>query len=308
MARAVLGADGGYHAHAPELVNETGTLLSRLAAEAGPDGTVLLGFDFPIGLPVAYAERAGVDSFPDFLAALGHGDWEDFYLPAIRQEQISPRRPFYPHRPGGTRQRHLLDAFGVDHIDQLRRVCERATQTRTAGAPLFWTLGAKQVGKAAISGWREVLAPGLRNPEMRLTLWPFDGPLDGLLRAGGIVVAETYPAECYGHLDVRLPMAGQGKRSQAARRANAPALIGWARAAGVHPATDLDATIRDGFGAGGHGEDPFDAVVGLFGMVNVVLGHREPGEPADDSIREIEGWILGQHGEEASYLAPAGAR
>jgi hypothetical protein len=121
------------------------------------------------------------------------------------------------------------------------------------------------------------------------------------------VVAETYPAEFYGHLKLKLPVAGQGKRSQAARRANAPALITWSQSAGVHLAADLNAAIRDGFGSGADGEDRFDAVVGLFGMVNVVLGHREPGEPADDSIREIEGWILGQQDEEAGYLAPAGA-
>jgi hypothetical protein len=32
----------------------------------------------------------------------------------------------------------------------------------------------------------------------------------------------------------------------------------------------------------------------LFGMLEVVLGKREPGEPKDEHIRNVEGWILGQ--------------
>src|SRR5215469_1950241 len=66
-----------------------------------------------------------------------------------------------------------------------------------AACPLFWTLGASQVGKGAIVGWREVLAPALRDDEAVL-LWMFDGRLCELLRPGTIVIAETYPTECYG--------------------------------------------------------------------------------------------------------------
>jgi hypothetical protein len=42
------------------------------------------------------------------------------------------------------------------------------------------------------------------------------------------------------------------------------------------------------------GDDAFDAVVGLFGMLQVCLGQREPGGPDDRVILEIEGWILGR--------------
>jgi len=42
-----------------------------------------------------------------------------------------------------------------------------------------------------------------------------------------------------------------------------------------------------------HGDDAFDAVVGLFGMLQVCLGQRGSGGPDDRAIREIEGWILG---------------
>ena len=49
----------------------------------------------------------------------------------------------------------------------------------------------------------------------------------------------------------------------------------------------------DGFGGGADGEDRFDAVVGLWGMLDVALGNRAPGEP-DDKTTWVEGWILGQ--------------
>ena len=40
--------------------------------------------------------------------------------------------------------------------------------------------------------------------------------------------------------------------------------------------------------------DAFDAVVGLFGMTEVVTRRRQSGEPSEDKIRKLEGWILGQ--------------
>jgi hypothetical protein len=52
--------------------------------------------------------------------------------------------------------------------------------------------------------------------------------------------------------------------------------------------------LRDGFGPNDDGEDPFDALIGLFGMLNVLLGRQSSGEPSDPRVRRIEGWILGR--------------
>ena len=41
-------------------------------------------------------------------------------------------------------------------------------------------------------------------------------------------------------------------------------------------------------------DDAFDAVVGLFGMLQLCLEQRATGEPEDKTVREIEGWILGR--------------
>jgi hypothetical protein len=68
----------------------------------------------------------------------------------------------------------------------------------------------------------------------------------------------------------------------------------WAAAAGVTISEALVNELRDGFGNRADGEDRFDAVVGLLGMVQVVLGQRQVGEPEDPEVRAIEGWIFGQ--------------
>lgn len=284
-------ATTGYRLSAPTPVGNVTDWLDRLREQAG-GGAIFLGLDFPIGLPLAYARRAGVTDFLDLLPRLGVGDWADFYQPAGIPADIALRRPFYPARPGGTRQGHLLDALDVARIDDLRRRCDRGTAARRAAAPLFWTLGAQQVGKAAVSGWRDVLGPALRE-RADVTLWPFAGPLDALLAGGGTVVAESYPAEFYGHLAVSFSRPLGGKRRQIARAANAPALLAWAAGNPVAVSDELEMALRGGFGAAADGEDRFDAVVGLMGMLNVVFGRRPSGEPGDETVRRMEGWILG---------------
>jgi hypothetical protein len=252
---------------------------------------VLVGFDFPIGLPQSYARRAGIEDFLTFLDEFRQGRWGEFDQVAEQPQQISLQRPFYPQRPGQARLAHLLQGLGVDHIDQLRRVCERTQPGRRAAAPLFWTMGGQQVGKAALCGWREVLNPSAR-------IWPFHGRLSDLLRPADIVVAEIYPAEFYTHLGVRFSKrrAGHksGKRVQGDRADNAPALAAWAEGAQVQLDPALSSQLWSGFGTGGNGEDRFDAVVGLFGMLNVVLGFQPAGDPDLEVLRKLEGWILGQ--------------
>jgi len=63
-------------------------------------GHVVVGFDFPIGVPAAYAGRAGVERFRDFLAQLGRDGWGRFYDVAEKPHDIGVRRPFYPMRNG----------------------------------------------------------------------------------------------------------------------------------------------------------------------------------------------------------------
>ena len=289
-----------YAASAPRPVGALDELLSALFAEAGPGGTALLGVDFPIGLPSAYAAKAGIDNFRIALTQFGRGRWRDFYNPAATVSEIALTRPFYPARNGPKGSIHRADlplALGFDSYDALHRRCDRGHPERQAAAVLFWTLGGNQVGKAAISGWRDVIAPALR-PQKRghgpVRLWPFDGPLATLLGQPGIVVAETYPGEIYGHLGLGISAARHSKRRQADRRSEAPILVGAADRLGIDLADAFTAMIAKGFGDDSCGEDRFDAAVGLFGTVNVLRGSRAPGDPTDTERRTIEGWILGQ--------------
>lgn len=292
---AVLGGDGRYVVSAPRFVKDAGLFALTLMTAAA--GGVLVGFDFPIGLPLAYARKAGINDFLALLPQLGEGEWADFYTVAEQPGDISLRRPFYPAKAGGTTRAQLTQALGVE---DLHRVCDARTADRRAAAELFWTMGAQQVGKAAIHGWREILGPALKMAAyVPMSIWPFSGALDALMQPGRIVVCEAYPGEFYGHLGVRFPRkAGRksGKRVQADRIANAPALAEFAGRAGIVLDEGMAAALAEGFGADGFAEDRFDAAVGVLGMLNVVLGYRAAGEPPSEETRRVEGWILGMRG------------
>jgi hypothetical protein len=290
-ATATLGTDGHYTASGPALVSDDLSLLiENLRAEAGEQQTVFAGFDLPIGVPAHFAERAGIAKFRDFLLELGKGEWSDFHSVCDTPEQLSIHRPFYPNQSlEGHKQQHLLDAHDAKTMLDLLRICERGGNGQRQACSLFWTLGAKAVGKAALKGWEHVLVPALKDNSV--LLWPFDGRLDSLLKPGVAVIAETYPAECYGWFSDR-PLGSKGDPEN--RKKFSALLSDWAGINKVLIEDGLRKEMRDGFITGD--DDAFDAVVGLFGMLRVCLGQRPSGEPNDKLIRDVEGWILGRRG------------
>lgn len=272
---------------APEPVDDPATLPARLVARAG-GLAVALGADLPIGLPRAYAAARPEDDFPAFLRALP--GLPDFFRVCPTLEEVTAERPFYPARgvKGMTRLAHAR-ALGLVDAAALSRWCDRATAERPAGAPLFWTLGANQSGKAAISAWQTLILPAL--PTGVLRLWPFEGPLRSLLAPGQVALAETYPAEALRHLGLRL---SGSKRRQADRQALAPALLAAMDRLAATPTAAARAAALDGYGADAAGEDRFDSVLGLLAVVNVLAGHRPDTAPDDPWIHRWEGWVLGQ--------------
>ncbi len=296
IAYALHTEDLGYLLHAAQPVGDPSTLLDRLRAMVGPQDTIFVGFDFPIGVPANYAATAGISRFLDWLPLLGAADWSEFFNVCRNREEISAYRPFYPHAPGGRRQTHLTEALGVADMHELLRECEHRTNDRGPASPLFWTLGAKQVGKGALTGWREVLAPALRAAR-QVAVWPFAGELRDLLSQPQIVVAETYPAEACLHVGMTAPSASTwSKRRQADRKVRGWELLKWSDRRELPTHANYMLQLSQGFGEGADGEDRFDAVVGLCSMLEVVLGHRADGAPTSDSVRRTEGWILGLHG------------
>jgi hypothetical protein len=260
-----------------------------LRAGLHQDALTVAGFDFPIGLPKAYADQVGVTDFLALLPRLGTGEWADFYLVAETADQIGLKRPFYPYKPGGTKQQHLLNALNLDHMDQLRRLCDLPGDNHSAAAPLFWTLGAQQVGKAAISGWQELLAPALREKDTAVALWPFAGEWDDLCRPGQTIVVEAYPAAYYRPLGIK----SVNKRNPVSRKAACQSLLKWAAEYSVAMVDWVETAVRDGFGPKASGEDPFDALVGLLGLLNPLLNEQPITVPIKPDIRQIEGWIFG---------------
>ena len=107
-------------------------------------------------------------------------------------------------------------------------------------------------------------------------------------------MVETYPAEACVHLDIASPGRGWSKRNREDRAKHYKTLSTWAKKWNIKLSSSLDANLRDGFGPSKDGEDPFDATLGIFSMLEVVLGHRPDGSPQDSVRRRIEGWIFGQ--------------
>lgn len=272
----------------PEPVAETSDLIERLQLRSREAGALLIGFDFPIGLPEQYGELTGFSGFEQALREFGRGDWADWYSVAEDRSQISVRRPFYPMRPGGTQRAHLFEGLKVTDASSLLRLCERATEQRQAACMLFWTLGGNQVGKAAISGWREIIVPNLD----KVGLWPFHGALNDLLAKHDVVLSETYPGDVYGQLGIPRRL-GWSKRRQAGRRSVASYLLDWMATRPEIIEKELGAVIERGFREGTEGEDMFDAVVGLMGMLDVITGRRSEGAPQVPAVEKWEGWILG---------------
>jgi len=286
-------AGSSYEVKAPEPVGALDTLWRRIAARAD-GGSAVVGFDFPIGLPRSYAYSAGISSFVDALRRFGEGEWQQFYELAEQPSQISLHRPFYPFRPGGTKRAHLIEGLALSDGSELLRRCERKTENRGPASPMFWTLGGKQVGRAAIIGWRDLIAPGLADESLQLKIWPFHGSIKDLVGLDTVVVAETYPAEACLHLGLAPPGGQWAKTSQQGRQSQAVGLFSWAQRRRIALAEKLVTLIREGFGPDKSAEDPFDAVLGALSMLEVTLGFRPEGDPSDIAVRQIEGWILGQ--------------
>ncbi|WP_198373526.1 hypothetical protein [Roseomonas rosulenta] len=285
VSTARRGADG-WRAEAPVPVGDPVALAAALIAEGAP---VAIGLDLPLGVPRGYAADRAEAGFVPFLRGLA--DRPAFFQVAATLAEVSRDRPFYPARgvKGMTRAAHAA-ALGLPDAHALSRLCDRATAERPAGAPVFWTLGANQSGKAAIAAWRDWLAPGLA-AGAPYAIWPFEGGIHALLGAGRAVLAEVYPAEALRHCG--LVLRGS-KRVQSDRRMVADALLDAMAARRVAPAAALRAMVRDGFGADSAGEDRFDSVIGLLGLVGVLDGARADFVPQDEAVRRWEGWVLGQ--------------
>lgn len=278
----------GYAVSSPTLLGNVDGLIERLSSQAG-GRTVVAGFDFPIGLPAAYAKKARISSFRDFLNQCATGKRSSFFDIADSKDEIGLARPFYPRGVRDCRREHLTKGLGLAWGD-LHRRCEAQTGRRKSACPLFWTLGGNQVGRGALHGWRWVVMPNLVRRDV--AIWPFDGTMRALLSRPSIkaVIVETYPAEALCQL--LQPPASQGsKRDQHYRQVIGRALVDDARELTL--STKLKRELLDGFGRTVDGEDRFDSAIGAMALARWAVA-QFPHEPTGRPIRRIEGWIANQ--------------
>jgi hypothetical protein len=71
-----------YVVYPPEPVGEPATLINRLRSQVCNVDSLLIGFDFPIGLPAEYARRVGVTSFRKAISQFGSPPQEVWYQDA----------------------------------------------------------------------------------------------------------------------------------------------------------------------------------------------------------------------------------
>lgn len=258
---------GRYRIEALEIPPVGPALLDALLEGAGREQAVF-GADFPMGVPRAWAVRAGISCFPAFLRDMDEEAFRRLTTPAARAEEIELLRPFYPARPGGARRRDLVRGLGLSSFDELLRECDR----RTRGCAPFWLVGANQVGKAGIAGWRELLRPALRS-RLPVAIWPFATPR---ITAGAarLLLVETYPA-WYRRLW---------------RRAGG---LAWMQRLRIGVVPSLDARVRAELAPAARRSDSGDALFGLLGMIAALCGLLPREAPQHADVCRIEGWVCG---------------
>lgn len=148
-AKACRTGEQTFEVHPATLVPRATTFLTDVCAET-KGGSILAGFDFPIGVPSNYAQKTGIASFRQFLQELAEGKRKGFLEPG---NEPSLDRPFYPHSQGPGKHGAILStALGITSLDEMLRLCDLKTDERGKAECIFFTMGPKQVGKAAISG------------------------------------------------------------------------------------------------------------------------------------------------------------
>ena len=281
---------GTWYIDAPDLFGPAHEFLDNISKFNEQRG-ILAGFDFPLGFPNKFGMQTGFEGFVDALLALGKDEWLDFFNVANLPHEISITRPFYPNvARKGVRRDTLVKALGVKSFADLLRVCDRQTLNRQAACAIFWTLGGNQVGKAAITGWKEIVRPALARGAR---LWPFEGSLSVLSRAPGLVIAETYPAEAYHMVGAEFHLH-ESKRRATDRIRKAPRILDWANRNAINLSNDARDEINKGFGSSKDGEDRFDAFLGILKMIEVVDGRRPEATEENVGHAAWEGWILGR--------------
>lgn len=272
---------------APSLVGDMASpdqLIATLINRHGHHTRGVLGLDVCLGVPVAYAHAAGIDSFVELLHLLGQPPWHRWYDVAETVEEIFLHRPFYPLKGGRKKMDDLVHALELPNRDALRRHCDYDPLTgKRWGAPLFWTMGAAQVGKASLHAWKHIVEPTLSSPSINACLWPHQYEQ---CHTAQVIITEAFPTAYYHPLNLQ----PGSKRQSTSYIQHIPSLKVWSN---TFPLPIRFAPrIFESWQAAQMGEDAFDSLIGCLGMLDAwlqqrLIVHRNP------IIRRVEGGIWG---------------
>ena len=110
---------------------------------------LLITVDVPIGLPAAYEDVwKEFGGFLAWLDARQEADWETIRVNSVAKQ--TPRSPFVICQKGEKKRGGQFP---------LRQCEQRTPEQRRQGESLYWCVGKKQVGLAAVQFWRDTLVP-----------------------------------------------------------------------------------------------------------------------------------------------------
>ncbi|MCR9256817.1 MAG: hypothetical protein NXI16_12075 [Alphaproteobacteria bacterium] len=258
-------------ADSPRLVRPSGARWTRAAAAAylldriAAGERLLITIDCAFSMPYLpdegylQARTPGIDRAPDLWALLDAAarDAPDFAIgPMLDDPRMAPSYWASGKQPA--------DWKGEKRLTE--RACAEATGTRPE--TVFKLVGAKQVGKASLTGMRTIHHMRKAEPD-RLSVWPFEE------RETQAVMAEIYPTL------FRRQAAGT-----LAKITDAATLSGALAALDCGPARGVGATLSDHEG---------DALITAAGLRRFLATSDTPfALPVRDRDRVCrEGWILG---------------
>lgn len=177
------------------LLSATPTFAGMLAAArvVAPLGSVLLGFDVPLGVPCSLlSRRHSMFSATTFRELLQERGCDPAFFHESKDATCwSPKRPFFavPRGDGSLSAfSQAAQRYGIN--------LKREIEILTGGKSLFITRGIPgSVGSSVVSLWREIAEAA--NQRQTFALWPFDGSLGDLSSGPGVVVGEIYPRAAY---------------------------------------------------------------------------------------------------------------
>ena len=240
------------------------------------DGTlprpILIAADLPIGLPAQPSDVYEAVKVQTFL------EWLDTTRKRLATSQQTWREGLIA---AGVAHRSALRPFvSIGKGEKIAAVRAKRACDKASNAESVYCLdhGGKQVGRAALQFWFEVLWPLRERFKDRVAVWPFE-----LCEGADIIIAECYPAECQ-----RIVYGATVKKRQPLEVAKALTglLQDKGRSRDIQPETWVHAASS---------EDEFD-------MFTTTLAFREmlaAGEnifwypPDSPDCTATEGWILG---------------